>query len=190
MKAILPILALALAANLAPAAEQNIATADFQSILKQYWRANLADKKAKDELEKLKKDLEKYTAGQLALEQEVTRMLQFANAPNLTPFQLQRRRDAYEKKRLELIEGNKGIEIFRRGKLKNIQLADRKLRDAIVGEIKVAVADQAKQGGFTLVLAKGSVLFTDNSADITDRVVTQLNINDPDKVKPPSPKKK
>lgn len=190
MKTILATLALALGATLATAADQKIATADFQSILKQYWRVKMADKKGKDEVDKLKKDLEKYRAGQKALEEEVNRMLQFANVPNLTPLQRQRRRDAFEKKKLELIEGNKGIEIFSRGKLKNIQLADRKLRDAIVEEIKVAVADQAKQGGFTLVLAKGSVLFTDNSADITDGVVTQLNINDPEKVKSPSPKKK
>jgi Skp family chaperone for outer membrane proteins len=190
MKTILPILALAFACNLAPAAEQIIATADFKSVYKEYWRTKLANKKLKDEQDKLQKDLGKHIAGQKALDQEVARMVKALNIPNLTPLQLQRRRDAVNKKRQEFIERNKAIDIFRRGKLKKIQEDDRNERDAIVGEIKVVVAAKAKQGGFTLVLAKNSVLFTDNSADLTQSIITQLNINDPDKVKPPAPKKK
>ena len=190
MKTILPLLAFALAFNLAPAAEQTIATADFKSIYSKYWKTKKADKKLKDEQDKHQKLVGKFFEDQKVLGQQIEGMERALNAPNLNPLDRQRRAEQLDKKKREYFENKKSIEIFHRGKVKKIQEEDRKERDAIVGEIKVVVGAKAKQGGVTLVLDKNSVLFTDNSADLTQSIITQLNINDPDKVSAPAPKKK
>ena len=190
MKTILPLLAFALALNLAPAAEQTIATADFKSIYSKYWKTVQADKKLKGEQDKLQKLVEKFLEDQKGLGQQIEGMKRALKAPNLNPLDRQRRVQQLDKKMREYTENDKSITIFHRGKVKKIQEEDRKERDAIVGEIKVVVGAKAKQEGFTLVLDKNSVLFTDNSADLTLRIITQLNTNDPDKVSAPAPKKK
>ena len=174
------------------AAQPSIATVNFKTVFKGYWRTKLADKKILAKQEELDKALKKHIEGQNALGQEIQRIAQGLNLPNLTPLQQQRRQETFAKKRREYDDNGKAIQIFRNGKVKKIQEDDRKERDAIVGDIKVVVGGKAKQGGYTLVLDKGSltVLFTDNSADLTDAVLTQLNLNAPAKVKPPAPKKK
>ena len=192
MKTVLPILALLLAIHPGRAAQPSIATVNFKTVFKGYWRTKLADKKVLDKQKELDKELKKHIEGQNALGQEIQRIAQGLNLPNLTPLQQQRRQETFAKKRREYDDNGKAIQIFRNGKVKKIQEDDRKERDAIVGDIKVVVGGKAKQGGYTLVLDKGSltVLFTDNSADLTDAVLTQLNLNDPAKVAPPAPKKK
>ena len=123
---------------------------------------------------------------------EIQRLGQGLNAPNLNPLERQRRRDLFEKKRRDYDGNGKAITIFRNGKIKKIQDDDRTEREAIIKEIKLIVGTMAKQEGYTLVLDKNAltVLYTDNGADLTDKVLTQLNLNDPGKVKPPAPKKK
>ena len=192
MKTVLPILALLLAIHPGRAAQPSIATVNFKTVFKGYWRTKLADKKILAKQKELDKELKKHIEGQNALGQEIQRIAQGLNLPNLTPLQQQRRQETFAKKRREYDDNGKAIQIFRNGKVKKIQEDDRKERDAIVGDIKVVVGGKAKQGGYTLVLDKGSltVLFTDNSADLTDAVLTQLNLNDPAKVAPPVPKKK
>ena len=66
----------------------------------------------------------------------------------------------------------------------------RKDIDSIRAKIKVVVAAKAKKAGYTLVLDKNTVVFTDGSADLTKGVLEQLNANDPRKSSAPVPGKK
>jgi triosephosphate isomerase len=52
------------------------------------------------------------------------------------------------------------------------------------------VAAKAKKAGYTLVLDKNTLVFTDGSADLTKGVLVQLNANDPRKSSAPAPGKK
>ena len=189
MKKLLAILALAFAVNLATA-QQKIATADFASIMKDFWRTKVAEGSLKKAETDLKKQLEKHFQAQTELRKQMDRALQAANAPGLPPREQQRRRDAFLKMRKEFDGNDKAIQAFRNGKIKAMQEEFRKSRKEIIDEIKVVVSAKARQGGFTLVLDEGSVLFTDKKADLTEGIITQLNLTDPNKVKPPAPKKK
>jgi len=51
------------------------------------------------------------------------------------------------------------------------------------------LAAKAKKAGYTLVLDKNTVVFTDGSADLTKGVLEQLNANDPRKSRAPAPSK-
>lgn len=189
MKKLLAILALAFTVSLA-SAQQKIATADFAEIMKNFWRTKTAEANFKKAEESLKKQLEKHFQAQTELRKQIDRAAQAGNAPGLPPRELQRRREAFLKLRKEFEDNDKAIQVFRNGKIKAMQEDFRKARKDIIDEIKVVVSAKARQGGFTLVLDEGSVLFTDKKADITQGVTTQLNLTDPKKVKPPAPKKK
>ena len=65
--------------------------------------------------------------------------------------------------------------------MKSLEMEMRKDIEAIKGEIKVVVAAKAKEAGFTLVLDKNTLVFTDGSADLTKGVLERLNANDPRK---------
>ena len=54
----------------------------------------------------------------------------------------------------------------------------------------MVVAAKAKKAGYTLVLDKNTVVFTDGSADLTKGVLEQVNSNDPRKAGAPAPEKK
>ena len=73
--------------------------------------------------------------------------------------------------------------------MKSLEMEMRKDIDAIRGEIKVVVAAKAKEAGFTLVLDKNTLVFTDGSADLTKGVLERLNANDPRKSSAAAPDK-
>ena len=89
----------------------------------------------------------------------------------------------------EYQENAGAIRDFQNATMKSLEMEMRKEIDSITGEIKVVVAAKAKKLGFTLVLDKNTVVFTDDSADLTKGVLEQLNAHDPSKASaPPSSK--
>ena len=90
----------------------------------------------------------------------------------------------------EFQENAGAIRDFQNSTMKSLEMEMRKELDSIRSEIKVVVAAKAKKAGYTLVLDKNTVVFTDGSADLTKGVIEQLNANDPRKARAPAPKKK
>ena len=70
MKTVLPILALLLAIHPGRAAQPSIATVNFKTVFKGYWRTQLADKKILAKQKELEKALEKHIESQNALGQD------------------------------------------------------------------------------------------------------------------------
>ena len=189
MKKIITILALAFAFNLAQAVDQVIATVDFKKIYSEYWRTDQADKKLKAKEDEAKKKIQKLLDGQEELRMKILKMLQALKDPKLAAVERSRRQRQVEARQKEFQENAGAIRDFQNSTMKRREIEMRKEIDSIRGEIKVVVAAKAKKAGFTLVLDKNTVVYTDGSADLTKGVIEQLNATDPRKSSAPAPGK-
>ena len=189
MKKIITILALAFAFNLAQAAGQVIATVDFKKIYSEYWRTDQADKKLKAKEDEAKKKIQKHLDDQEKLRKNILNMLQALKDPKLGAVERGRRQRQAADLQKEFQENDGAIRDFRNATMKSLEMEMRKDIDSIRAKIKVVVAAKAKKAGYTLVLDKNTVVFTDGSADLTKGVLDQLNANDPRKSRAPAPSK-
>ena len=190
MKKIITILALAFTYNLAQAADQVIATVDFKKIYSEYWRTDQADKKLKAKEDEAKKKIQKHLDDQEKLRKKILNMLQALKDPKLGAVERNRRERQVADRQKEFQENAGAIRDFQNATMKSLEMEMRKDIDSIRAEIKVVVAAKAKKAGYTLVLDKNTVVFTDGSADLTKGVLEQLNANDPRKSSAPAPGKK
>ena len=189
MKKIITVLALAFAYNLAQAADQVIATVDFKKIYSEYWLTDQAQKKLKVKEDEAKKKIQKHLDDQEKLRKKILNMLQALKDPKLAAVERSRRQRQVEARQKEFQENAGAIRDFQNSTMKSLEIEMRKEIDSIRGEIKVVVAAKAKKAGFTLVLDKNTVVYTDGSADLTKGVIEQLNANDPRKARAPAPSK-
>ena len=190
MKKIVTILALASVFNLTRAADQVIATVDFKKIYSEYWRTDQADKKLKAKEDEAKKKIQKLLDGQEELRMKILKMLQALKDPKLAAVERSRRQRQVEARQKEFQENAGAIRDFQNSTMKSLEIEMRKEIDSIRAKIKVVVAAKAKKAGYTLVLDKNTVIFTDGSADLTKGVLEQLNANDPRKSSAPAPREK
>jgi len=189
MRNIIAILALAFVFNVCNAAEQVIATVDFKKVYGEYWRTEQADKKLKAKEDEAKKKIKKHLDAQKELGAIIQNMMQFLRDPKLSAVDRGRRQRQLTDKQKEYQENAGAIRDFQNATMKSLEMEMRKEIDSIRGEIKVVVAAKAKKLGFTLVLDKNTVVFTDDSADLTKGVLEQLNAHDPSKASAPPPSK-
>ena len=190
MKKIITILALAFAFNLAQAAGQVIATVDFKKIYSEYWRTDQAQKKLKVKEDEAKKKIQNHLDNQEKLRKKILNMLQALKDPKLGAVERSRRQRQVADQQKVFQENDGAIRDFQNATMKSLEMEMRKDYDSIRAEIKVVVAAKAKKAGYTLVLDKNTVIFTDGSADLTNGVLEQLNANDPRKSSAPAPGKK
>ena len=189
MKKTITLLTLAFACNFVQAAGQVIATVDFKKVYGEYWRTDQAVKKLKAKEDEAKKKIQKHLDGQEKLRMQIVNMIQALKDPKLGAVERNRRERQAAERQKEFQENAGAIRDFQNATMKSLEMEMRKNVDAISAEIKVVVAAKAKQAGFTLVLDKNTVVFTDGSADLTTGVIEKLNANDPSKGSAPSPSK-
>ena len=189
MRKIITVMALAFVFNVCSAAEQVIATVDFKKVYGEYWRTEQADKKLKAKEDQAKKKIKKHLDAQKELGAIIQNMMQFLRDPKLSAVDRGRRQRQLTDKQKEYQENAGAIRDFQNATMKSLEMEMRKEIDSIRGEIKVVVAAKAKKLGFTLVLDKNTVVFTDNSDDLTKEVLEQLNAHDPSKASAPPPSK-
>lgn len=189
MNKIITILALSVAFNLAQAADQIIATVDFKKVYGEYWRTEQADKQLKAKQDEAKKKIQTHIDAQEKLRQDILKMIQLLKDPKLGAVERSRRQRQVDARQKEYQENAGAIRDFQNATMKSLEMEMRKDIDAIRGEIKVVVAAKAKEAGFTLVLDKNTLVFTDGSADLTKGVLERLNANDPRKSSAAAPDK-
>ena len=124
------------------------------------------------------------------LRKKIQNMQQALKDPKLGAAERSRRQRQVAEHKIEHNENDGAIRDFKNATIKGLEMEMRKDYDSIRAEIKVVVAAKAKKAGYTLVLDKNTVVFTDGSADLTKGVLEQLNANDPRKAAAPAPGKK
>ena len=116
-------------------------------------------------------------------------MIKALNDPSLSTAERAKRQGQAELKQREYGQLAEAIKAYQNASAKELELEMRKVRDEIMEEIQKVVAIKAKAKGYTHVLDKAGksaaiapiVVFSIDGSDLTDEVLKQLNLSDPNK---------
>lgn len=169
MKNVLKISALALAMvafAFSAQAQQSFGYVDAQAIL-----ADLpAVKQAEANLEALQAQLEKKLQASITQFQgDVQKFQQDVEEGVLSPVQQQTEQARLEKRQQELAGEEQGM-------VQQIQKKRTELLEPIYDSLNAAIADVAKENGFTFIFDKQVLLYSDESQDVSEAVKAKINI--------------
>lgn len=177
--------ALALGASAADA--QKIATIDLRKVFDGYWRTKQADANLKEQAADLEKERQVMVDQFQKAETSYKKLLDSANDQALAATERDKRKKDAENELLNLRDMESRIKQFDNTSRTTLGEKQRRMRDNILQEIRDTVKARVKSTGHTLVIDSAAetvngtpiVLFNAGVDDITDSVLSQLNINAP-----------
>jgi Skp family chaperone for outer membrane proteins len=185
-----------LAALTLPAlAQLKVATVDESKVFHTYYKTKLATDALDKKKAELTKDLKDMEAGLEKAETDYKQASQQANDPAVSEDERAKRNSALADQRKDIQERSNTMDSYKRQAQAQLGEQSQRMTSNLLGEIKKAVADRAKAGGYTLVLnstAEETVIYCapDGANDLTDAVIRQLNAGAPDLGAPsPTPTK-
>ena len=211
MKKLLPaVLAFALM-NGSALAQARIATVNLQKVFEKYWRTEQVTAALKDRVAELEKTHKELLDGWKKSKEEYQQLVEDSNNQAVSGEERDRRKKAAEEKFKDLKASEDNITQFERQASVTIGEQKTRLRKNLLDEIKLTIESKAKAGNYTLVLDTGAqsyaadptgpyytpnVLYSTESGDLTDAVISQLNVGAPlsiptteEKPAPPKAKK-
>ena len=178
---------MAMAWTSAAAEGQKIATIDLRKVFDNYWRTKQADASLKEQAADLEKEskimVDQFRKG----EANYKKLLDSANDQALSATEREKRKKEAENELLGLRDLETRIKQFDNTSRTTLGEKQRRMRDNILQEIRDTIKARVKNGGYTLVLDTAAetpngtpiVLFSAGNDDLTDTVLSQLNVNAP-----------
>jgi len=174
--------ALLLAVLSVPAlAQTKIASVDMEKLFKGYWKTKQAEVALNKRATDLQKEIKDMADGLDKQQADYSQFLDQANDQALSTEEREKRRQAAADKLKEINSSKVAIEQFNRQAQSQVLDQRQRMTANLVTEIQKAVGDQAKAGGYSLVVNSAvteAVVYTSGD-DLTDAVLKQLNINAP-----------
>ena len=176
---------LALSSN--ASAQTKTAVVDMKKAFEQYYKTKQAEAQIKSqgtEADKVYKGmLEDYKKAN----QEYKTLLDGSNDQAVSNEERDKRKNAAEKKLLDLQEIEKSVRQYEKSAKENLGALEKRMRDKIVDEIREVVNRLSRSGNFTVVFDLAAVtayqtpiiLFTDGQNDLTEAVIKELNATAP-----------
>lgn len=187
MKTTILILTACFALALSADAQQKVATIDLRKVFDNYWRTKQADANLKDQAADLEKErkimLDQFQKG----DERYKKLLDSANDQALSTAERDKRKKDAESELLGLRDMEARIKQFDNTSRATLGEKQRRMRDNILQEIRDTVKAAVKKSGHTLVVDTAAetvngtpiVLFNAGTDDLTDSILSQLNINAP-----------
>lgn len=181
--------ALLAATALSATAQTKVASVDMKKLFDGYWKTKQSQTILESRKAELRKEIKDMADGLEKTQTEYKQLLDQANDQSISADERDKRKQAAADKAKDLNNSKVALEQFQRQA--EAQLADQSQRMSgnIVTEIRKAVADKAKFGGFNTVLngaAAEIVVYSDTNTDLTDAVLSQLNAGAPIDVTKPA----
>jgi len=170
------------AAALPASAQIKIATVNMKDLFNGYGKTAQAEAALDNRKADLRKQITDMAAGFKKAQADYKDLQTQAADPAISDAERATRNQAVTDMATKLSNNQAALQQFQRQA--ESQLADQSQRMStdLVKEIQKAVSDQAKLGGYTLVLNSASVesvVYADSSSDITTNVLAQLNAGYP-----------
>ena len=170
------------------AAELSIATIDLRKAFDSYWKTKQADAGIKERAAELDKTRKGMVDDFQKAQAELKQLTESAEDAAVAEAERAKRKDAAEKKIIELRELQQQVEQFDRQSRTTLAETQRRLRDNILVEIKEKIAGKAKARNYNFVFdtARESrnetliLMYTSGANDITEEIVAELNANAPE----------
>ena len=169
------------------AANERIATIDLRKVFDGYWRTRQADANLKEQAGDLEKERQVMLDEFQKSEVNYKKLLENASDAALSASERDRRKKESDNELLALREMEARLKQFDNTARTTLTEKQRRMRDNILQEIRDTVKANIKTSGYTLVLDTAAetvngtpvILFNAGADDITDTVLSQLNINAP-----------
>jgi len=186
-KTVLTVIACVALGLSASAAEQKIATIDLRKVFDNYWRTKQADANLKEQAAELEKESKAMVEQLRKNDEKYRKLVEGANDQALSQTERDKRKKEAENELLGLRELEAKIKQYDATARTTLTEKQRRMRDNILGEIRETVKARVKNGGYTLVLDTAAetvngtpiILFSTGTDDLTDSVLSTLNINAP-----------
>ena len=192
---ILTLVAAVLSSAAASAQNIKVGTVDMKKVFESYYKTKEAEAKINESRNSAKKDLEDRMDGAKKVLDEVKKIDEELQKPELSKESKEQKAKLRSEKATDLQGMDKEIREFQQQREKQLQEQSVRMRAGIVDDINKVVSDRVKAESYDIVLDKSGpslngvpiVLFSRDTYEFTDAVVTALNKN---KVKEPTPEPK
>lgn len=164
-------------------ADAKIGTVDLRKLFDNYWKTKTAQTAIQERAAQLDKDDKSMKEDLKKGSDDYQKLLLQVNDQGISSDERERRKQAADD-RLKQLQGQKtAIDQFERQAQTTLAEQRQRMRENILGEIKVAVNAKAKADGYTLVLDSAAetvngtltIVYTNGENDLTDVILAQLN---------------
>lgn len=168
-------------------AQGRLATIDLQKVFDNYWKTKQAQAVLKERQADMEKELKNMVDDAKKAKDAYDKLVADANDVAIASEERDKRKSAAQEKLKYLKEQDDTITQYRRQATATLDEQTRRMRDNILGEIKVAVEAKAKSSSLALVIDTSAdsfkqtpiVLYSNNENDLTQDVLKQLNATAP-----------
>ncbi len=175
-------------------ADTKIGTVDLRKLFDNYWKTKTAQAAIQDRAAQLDKDDKGMKDDLKKGSDDYQKMLLQINDQGISPEERDRRKQAADDKLKQLQASKAAIDQFERQAQTTLGEQRQRMRDNILGEIKVAVNAKAKAQGYTLVFDSAAetvngtltLVYTSGENDMTDAILAQLNAGAPIDISSPA----
>jgi len=175
-----------------------IVTVDLNKVFTDYYKTPIASGKIKDTAESFNKELNEMVDNYKKEIEELNKLREDQDKPEYTAEVREQKRKAVSEKLAETQKIQRDLEEYRTSHGKILQEQQLRMRQTIVKEIQDVIDKEARDAGYQLVLDKSgttanavpTILFSQDSLDITDELIKVLNKNQPKATEAPKPAEK
>lgn len=175
-------------------ADAKIGTVDLRKLFDNYWKTKTAQTAIQERAAQLDKDDKGMKEDLKKGSDEYQKLLLQINDQGISSEERERRKQTADDK-LKQLQGSKAaIEQFERQAQTTLSEQRQRMRDNILGEIKIAVNAKAKADGYSLVLDSAAetvngtltVVYTNGENDLTETILAQINAGAPIDISKPA----
>ena len=175
-------------------ADTKIGTVDLRKLFDNYWKTKTAQADIQDKAAQADKDDKAMKEDLKTGSEAYQKLLLQVNDQGISSDERERRKQAADDKLKQLQSSKTAIEQFERQAQATLGEQRQRMRDRILGEIKIAVNAKAKAEGYALVLDSAAetvngtltVVYNNGENDMTDAILSQLNAGAPIDVTKPA----
>ena len=175
-----------------------IVIVDLNKVFTDYYKTPIASAKIKDTAESFNKELNEMVDNYKKEIEELNKLREDQDKPEYTAEVRDQKRKAVSEKLAETQKIQRDLEEYRTSHGKILQDQQLRMRQTIVKEIQDVIDKEARDAGYQLVLDKSgttanavpTILFSQDSLDITDELIKVLNKNQPKATEAPKPAEK
>lgn len=181
----------------AQVASGRIVTVDLNKVFNDYYKTPIASQKLKETAQSYNKDNEELVARYRKQIEELNTLREDQDKPEYTDQVRAEKRKKVQEKLSETQKTERDIQEFRRTHQQELEKQTQRMRQNILKEVTEVISKEAKDAGYLYVFDKSgntlngvpSVVYAQETLDITDAILKILNRNAPaDAPKPETPK--
>ena len=175
-----------------------IVLVDLNRVFIEYYKTPVASAKLKETIDSYNKEQEELRTQLRKGIDELTKLREEQEKTEYTPEVREQKKKAVQEKLAETQKAQRDLEEYQRSHQQILDQQRDRMRQTILGEIKDVVSKEAKDAGYTLVFDKSgntlngipTVVYSQDSMDITDDIIKKLNKNQPKTTGTPKPEQK